>query len=309
MNKLKVLSLFNGISCGRLALERANIEVEKYVSCEIDFIPNSIAKYHYPNDTYLGDVFKVDFSQFEGFDLLIGGSPCNYWTIAKTNRETTSEGLGFELFKQFIRAYKESKCKYFLYENNESITKEIKNEISKYLEVSPIMINSALVSAQNRKRLYWTNIPNIIQPKDLNIKISDIIGVESYCLIKQPFMRRKINGVYDRRFEPRLDNKSGTIVGTNAGQSNMIAIKTNKELSNCYVKNSYFYGFGKEYPIKLPDGYYIIRSLDINEMEQLQTLPIGYTSIVKPSYARKCIGNGWTVDVIAFIFSHLKQYI
>lgn len=156
------MSTFNGISCGRVALERANIPVERYVSYEIDDNANMVAKDNYPNDEYYGDVFEADFSQYEGFDLLIGGSPCTYWSIAKAGqgiRETQASGLGWELFSQYVRALKETKPKYFLYENNESMSDDIKNEITKHLGVEPIMIDSADFSAQHRKRLYWTNIP------------------------------------------------------------------------------------------------------------------------------------------------------
>jgi len=185
---MQVLSLFNGISCGRIALERAGIPVERYVSYEIDKYANQIAQKNYPNDEYCGDVCTADFTQYKSFDLLIGGSPCTYWSIAKKGRETTSDGIGFQLFSQYARALKESGCKWFLYENNYSIHKDIKSEISKALGVEPIMINSALVSAQQRKRCYWTNIPGIQQPKDKGILLKDILESElpyqekSYCM-------------------------------------------------------------------------------------------------------------------------------
>lgn len=172
---MKVLSLFNGISCGRLALERAGIPVERYVSYEIDKYANKIAQKNYPGDEYNGDVFEGDFTKYKGFDLLIGGSPCTYWSIAKKDRETTSDGIGFQLFSQYVRALRESSCKYFLYENNYSIHKDIKAEITKALGVEPIMINSALLSAQSRKRCYWTNIPNVTQPEDKGILLKDIL--------------------------------------------------------------------------------------------------------------------------------------
>lgn len=119
---------------------------------------------------------------------MIGGSPCTYWSIAKRNRETTCDGEGFKLFMEYVRALKESECKYFIYENNYSIHKNIKAEISRQLGVEPIMINSALVSAQSRKRCYWTNIPNVQQPKDKGILVKDILesGIswqgKTYCL-------------------------------------------------------------------------------------------------------------------------------
>lgn len=173
--KMKVLSLFDGISCGMVALERAGIEVERYDAYEIEKSAIAISKKNYPNIYHCGNVYDADFSKYNDFDLLIGGSPCTYWSIARKDRETTSSGIGFDLFMQFVKAKEQSGCKYFLYENNNSISKEIKDEISKYLGVQPIMINSELVSAQSRKRCYWTNIPNITQPKDKGIKLQDIL--------------------------------------------------------------------------------------------------------------------------------------
>lgn len=172
---LSVLSLFDGISCGRVALERAKIQVDRYVAYEIENSAIAISKHNWNDIEYCGDVYVADFTKYKGFDLLIGGSPCTYWSVAKKDRETTSDGIGFELFKQYVRALKESGCKYFLYENNYSMHKDIKAEITKYLGVEPIMINSSLVSAQSRKRLYWTNIPNVEQPKDKNILLKNII--------------------------------------------------------------------------------------------------------------------------------------
>ena len=185
---MKVLSLFDGISCGRLALERAGLPVECYDAFEIDKYAVTVSKNNYPDIVHHGDVFDGDFTQFKGYDLLLGGSPCTYWSIAKKERETTSDGMGFKLFMEYVRALRESECRYFLYENNYSIHQNIKDEISKHLGVQPIMINSALVSAQNRKRCYWTNIPNVTQPDDLGIMLADVLesGLpwqdKSYCM-------------------------------------------------------------------------------------------------------------------------------
>lgn len=185
---MNVLSLFNGISCGRVALERAGIPVEHYISFEIDKYANQVAKANYPDDEYNGDVFEADFTQFKGFDILIGGSPCTHWSIAKNGRETTSSGVGWELFMQYKRALIESGCRYFLYENNYSIHKDIQAAISEELGVEPIMINSALLSAQRRKRLYWTNIQGVEQPEDRGILLQDILesglahNEKSYCI-------------------------------------------------------------------------------------------------------------------------------
>ena len=176
---MKVLSLFDGISCGMIALERAGIPVDRYVAYEIDKYAIKISQNNYPQIEQCGDVTTADFTQYQGFDLLIGGSPCTHWSIANKNRQTTATGLGFELFMHFVRAYQESGCKYFLYENNNSISKEIKAEISRMLGVEPIMINSSLLSAQERKRCYWTNIPDVEQPLDKKIYLKDILEIET----------------------------------------------------------------------------------------------------------------------------------
>ena len=180
---MKVLSLFDGISCGRLALERAGLPVECYDAFEIDKYAVTVSRRNYPDILHHGDVFDGDFTRFKGYDLLLGGSPCTYWSIAKKGRETTSDGMGFRLFMEYVRALRESECKYFLYENNYSIHQNIKDEISNYLGVEPIMMNSALVSAQNRKRCYWTNIPNVVQPEDKGILLADIL--ENGMLLKR----------------------------------------------------------------------------------------------------------------------------
>ena len=185
---MQVLSLFDGISCGMVALERAGIPVERYVAYEIDENAIKVSMHNYPQIEHCGDVTKADFTQYKGFDLLIGGSPCTYWSIAKNGRETTPDGIGGKLFMEFVRALQESECRYFLYENNNSIHQNIKDFISEQLCVQPIMINSALVSAQQRKRCYWTNIPGICQPENEAILLKDILesGIswqdKSYCM-------------------------------------------------------------------------------------------------------------------------------
>lgn len=172
---MKVLSLFDGISCGMVALERVGIEVERYVAYEIDKYAIQVSEKNYPMIEHRGDVFEADFTEFKGFDLLIGGSPCTYWSIAQHNRETTPDGIGGQMFMQYVRALKESECKYFLYENNKSMHNNIKDFISEQLGCEPIMIDSALLSAQTRKRYYWTNIPGVCQPEDKGIVLEDVL--------------------------------------------------------------------------------------------------------------------------------------
>lgn len=278
---MKVLSLFDGISCGMVALERAGIPVEKYVAYEIDDNAIKVSKNNYPFIEHCGDVLKADFTKYKGFDLLIGGSPCTYWSVAKTNgeRETIPSGLGWDLFKEYVRALKESECKYFLYENNFSISPQIKVAITKELNVEPIMINSSLVSAQNRKRLYWTNIPRVNQPIDKNIELKDIL---------KPTHEWK---------------KVGKWVYSKWGEKQKI--DTLKKLSS---KKSSTLTTRKTHPANyyLNEDKTMYTNLDSEEWEKLQTLPIGYTNILTEVNRHKAIGNAWTVDVIAHIFSFLR---
>lgn len=358
---MRVLSLFDGISCGMLALERAGIAVENYDAFEIDRYAIKVSESNYPNIVHHGDVFDGDFTQFKGYDLLIGGSPCTYWSIAKKGRETTSDGMGFRLFMEYVRALRESECKYFLYENNYSIHQNIKDEISKYLGVEPIMINSALVSAQQRKRCYWTNIPNITQPDDLGIMLTDVLenGVpwqdKSYCMTaryqgaifsntlerKQRTMvavpvgaaqrgrytqtgsrSKKAEGGTEQFIEIRKDNKSNCLTTVQkdslvcapvrvgqygkGGQGQRIYSVRGKSVTLSANGGGQGAKTGL-YKIDLPDGDYIIRKLTPIEAERLQTLPDNYTAGISNTQRYKCIGNGWTVEVIAHILGGLND--
>ncbi len=362
---MKVLSLFDGISCGMVALERAGFPIESYAAFEIDKYAVTISYKNYPQIEHMGNVFDGDFTKFKGHDLLIGGSPCTYWSVAKRNRETSCDGIGFKLFMEYVRALYESQCRYFLYENNYSIHKDIKSEISKCLGVEPIMINSALLSAQQRKRCYWTNIPNVVQPKDKGILLKDIIesGLpwqdKSYC------MTSTYSGAI---FKNTLERKQRTMIAepyitgiSEYMESNLLAepviiqrghgfnkggVKHDKcptfTSSGSFVFNNLiaepirigqigkggqgqriYSVHGKSvslkangggqgsntglYKIDLPDGDYIIRKLTPIEAERLQTLPDNYTEGISATQRYKCIGNGWTVDVIAHILNFLPK--
>lgn len=167
--------MFDGISCGRVALDRAGIAVSEYEAFEIDKYAKSVSRYNFPDIRQHGDVLEADFSQFIGYDLVMGGSPCTFWSIAKNNREVDKSGTGWKLFMRFVEAVRIIKPKYFLYENVASMPANIKEYISEELGCQPVLINSALVSAQQRKRLYWTNIQGITQPEDKGILLKDII--------------------------------------------------------------------------------------------------------------------------------------
>jgi len=171
---MKVLSLFDGMSCGMIAFRQLGIPVEEYHAYEIDKYAVQVSKHNFPEIVHHGDVFQGDFGNLEtsrndsevnriqGFDWLIGGSPCTYWSIAQNpdKRETTANGIGWELFQQYVRALHEAEPEYFLYENNDSMDNAIRESISEAFGFGPVMINSALVSAQFRKRLYWVGKRN-----------------------------------------------------------------------------------------------------------------------------------------------------
>lgn len=170
---MNVLSLFDGISCGQIALERAGLKVDKYFASEIDKDAISVTQYNYPNTIQLGDIRNINLDILPKIDLLIGGSPCQDLSRAKTNG-CGLNGEKSSLFYEYVRVLNEIKPKYFLLENVK-MKKEYMDIITKELGVNPILIDSSLVSAQHRERLYWTNIPIIEMPKDKNILLKDII--------------------------------------------------------------------------------------------------------------------------------------
>ncbi len=182
---VKILSLFDGMACGMIAMRLAGVEVESYDAYEIDKYAIKTAQHNFPMIKEHGDVFDADFTQYEGVDFLIGGSPCTYWSIAQTkNRETVASGMGWELFSQYVRALHEAKPKYFIYENNKSMSKDIRASIDKAFGFEAVLINSALVSAQNRQRLYWVgkrnedgtySKVNVEQPADRGILLKDVL--------------------------------------------------------------------------------------------------------------------------------------
>lgn len=172
---MKIVSLFDGISCGHVALNRAGIAVEQYAAFEIDRYAKSISQYNYPHIQHHGDVLNADFRRFRSFDMVMGGSPCTFWSIAKAKREVDKNGIGWKLFMRFVDAVKQVRPRYFLYENVASMPNAIREYISEELGMEPVKINSALVSAQQRNRLYWTNIPHIVQPADKGILLQDIL--------------------------------------------------------------------------------------------------------------------------------------
>lgn len=180
------MSLFDGMSCGQIAFRQLGISVDRYISYEIDKYAIQVTQHNFPNTEQRGDVFAADFTEYQGVDWLIGGSPCTKWSIAQKNdRETQpNSGIGWELFSQYVRALREAKPEYFLYENNKSMSKEIRAAIDMAFGFEAVEINSALISAQNRQRLYWVGRRNadgsysrvrIPLPIDRGIVLRDIL--------------------------------------------------------------------------------------------------------------------------------------
>lgn len=294
---MNVLSLFDGISCGQIALERAGIKVDKYYASEIEETAIQVTQHHYPDTIQLGNIFDLNFEELKkiNIDMIIGGSPCTFWSISRRDRETTCEGFGFELFSKYEEAIKIINPKYFLYENNYKIADDITNEITKRLGVSPRIVNSSLLSGQQRYRQYWTNI-DFYYPQDKGICVNDLIDVNEeeedlmYCS-----NIRKENNYYSSKCVRIGEIGKG-------GQGERIYSPYGKSVT--LTAN----GGGRG----AKTGLYLIgnkvRKLSCLEAERLQTLPDNYTSIIKSKTDRyKAIGNGWTVNVIAHIFSFLPD--
>lgn len=443
---MKIVSLFDGMACGMLAMLGANVNVDEYYAYEIDKYAVQTATHNFPNIIECGDVFKADFTQYKDVDFIVGGSPCTYWSIAqKNNRETEASGLGWELFSQYVRALKEIKPQFFIYENNKSMSKAIRESITEAFGFDAICINSALVSAQNRQRLYWVGKRNedgtyskvdVQQPEDRGILLRDILdsGMDltsrdksfayttrcngaipedtikrnrhtmiaepigetkdgkSYCLtagysngngenignyaahtlekgcksmVAEPVnitnegkaqciratcykdgIRNMVGNNIDKRTcvaeavsdapkqvgaMPRpngelstsqgfriydINAKTVTLKGNAGGAggktglyampvefengipTKAISSSDGKTYTVYSVSNGIIVIKGKEYPIKLKDGYYIIRKLSVNECKRLQTVPEWYEFPVSNAQAYKMLGNGWTVEVI-----------
>lgn len=289
--KLNVLSLFDGISCGQVALERAGIEVENYYASEIKNNAIKVTKLHYPNTIHIGDINSVDFKEYIGkIDLIIGGSPCQDFSPVKWIN-WQSKGLNGDkssLFYKYLEALTVIKPKYFLLENVK-MKKDCEEQLSNFLGVNGLHINSRLVSFQNRPRIYWTNIPNVNIPKDKNINFQDFKDVDyEYC------SKFKVNKTPSR--EKMWNN------GLGRNQGGACANVTNLEKIYCITrKQDRFPNSGL---IEFDD---FCRYLTRRELELGQTLPEGYTDILTYNQMQDVVGDGWTVDVIAHIFKGLKD--
>lgn len=314
---MNILSLFDGMSCGQIALDKLGIKVDNYFASEIDKYAMKVALKNYPKTRHVGSVEFVNGSNFPKIDLLIGGSPCQGFSFA--GKQLNFEDPRSKLFFEFVRVLKETKPKYFLLENVR-MKKEYQDIISEYLGCEPFFINSSLVSAQNRQRLYWTNIPSLKKPKDREILLCDIIdsGVvdrdKSYCIdanywkgttIEQYIKKARRQVVFEasafterrteeaKRIRREYQKKYGRDFSPRRGKEMVLR---NDGKMNCLTAT---YSM-KEHT--LLDEKINYRKLTPIECERLQTVPDNYTDCVSNSQRYKMLGNGWTVDVIAHIF-------
>lgn len=279
MKPINVLSLFDGISCGQIALERAGIPVNQYFASEIDNKAIKVTQHNYPNTIQLGSVTDLKYIDWLNpkIDLIIGGSPCQGFSFS-------GEQLNFNdprsaLFFEYVRILKEIQyvnpnVKFLL--ENVKMKQEYQDIISFHLGVKPVSVNSAIVSAQMRNRLYWTNIEGFSIPTDRGINLQSILDCggytnkeKAYCLLESESRPQVCNWKRFRRWRKK-------------GFVNIVFTDPSLNL----FKN---------------------RILSQNECERLQTVPEGYTSILSRNEAAGTLGNGWTVDVIVEFFKNLKQ--
>jgi DNA-cytosine methyltransferase len=305
---LNVCSLFDGMSCGQIALERAGIPVNTYYASEVDIYATEITKKNYPDTIHLGDVRYVNGYDLASIDLLIGGSPCQGFSFA--GGQLNFDDPRSKLFFEFERIKNECNPKYFLLENVK-MKKESEQIISERLGVEPIEINSNLFSAQNRKRLYWTNIPFDTNITDKNIKLKDIIehGIvdrdKSHCLDANYWKGGNLTSYFEKHRRQLVFSEDGLCHVGLADVNGYDLMKRVYHIEGKAPTLNACTGGNREPKIAVGDKLW--RKLTPLECERLQTVPEGYTEGVSNTQRYKMLGNGWTVDVVAHIFKGLCE--
>ena len=331
---MNVLSLFDGMSCGQIALNRLGVKYDKYFASEIDKYAMQITKQNYPDTIHIGDVSAIKAAELPKIDLLMGGSPCQGFSFA--GKQLNFDDPRSALFFEFVRLLKECKPKYFLLENVR-MKKIYQDVITEHLGVEPIMINSSLLSAQNRLRLYWTNILGVKQPEDKGLVLRDILEYEqnSVSELSEAKKDRVLNSQRGKGFfyNPDQHDKIGTLIAgyhKNPTDASYLEIPI-KNPERVQEKKNYWQmdvsgkGYGSQQdrirkldkpsnslaagsasiPKVMLHEKVIYRKLTPIECERLQTVPDNYTQGVSNTQRYKMLGNGWTVDVICHILSHL----
>ena len=315
---MNVLSLFDGMSCGRIALDRLGIKVDNYYASEIDKYAIKVSEANYPDIIQVGDVTALDLSTLPKIDLIMGGSPCQGFSFA--GKQLAFDDPRSALFFEFVKCVKELKPKYFLLENVR-MKKEYLDVISEYMGVEPICINSALVSAQNRVRYYWTNIPGIEQPEQRGIVLRDILETnksdildniqeKSYVIKAQYYKSSKANFEANNGFRATGIPQKPIQVGT------AVDIKGHDILKRVYSENgkpptvnAQSGGTAGSGNMLVEDKEIYWRKLTCRECERLQTVPDNYTNHVSNTQRYKMLGNGWTIEVIAHILKNMELNI
>lgn len=323
MNK-NILSLFDGISCGYVALERAWIKVENYYASEIDKYAIEISNKNYSNIHRLGDInnWETRDIDWSSIDIVMGWFPCQSWSMS--GKKLWDKDPRWQLFWTMLDVIKKvlssnPNAKFLM--ENVKMKKEFEDYITFHAEealwkVNKILINSALVSAQNRNRFYWSNIDWIEQPKDKWLFLRDIILDEvdeeynlSAEILEKISKRKSFKNPLDKIYD--WDMKSATITARWAWEMHswMILYNTRIPISN-FNQDNMFCGLNDKVPTLTTGDWYlrpktILRRITPEECELLQTLPIWYTSWISKRQRYKVLGNGWTVDVIAHIFKYL----
>lgn len=331
---MKILSLFDGMACGRIALERAGIEVTEYWASEIDQHAMKVAKHNWPDIKHVGDVTGVRIPKGVKIDLLIGGSPCQGFSFA--GKQLNFDDPRSKLFFEFVRILKECRrynpdVRFML--ENVVMKQEYQDVISEHLGVKPIFINSSLVSAQVRKRLYWTNIEDIQLPDDKGILLKDILEFEvkeSYLLSQKAidYMGRPVKGGrnhFDFKHHHDSDNDKSQCITANTYKGVPYNVLITTEAISRIARKKY--SDPKIYPDKtgtlntknnsgqlsvdsgttlIPFEKYLRRLTEV-ECERLQTVPDNYTSCVSSTQRYKMLGNGWTIDIITHILKNIKN--
>lgn len=313
MNKMNILSLFDGVSCGQLALNRVGINYNNYYASEIDKSAMKVTQSNFPSTIQLGDIknWKNWNIDWVSIDLVLSGFCCQSFSFSGKGLNFQDErGKLFFIFAEILNHIKQFNPDVLFLAENVVMKKEYEAVINDCLGVEPILIDSALVSAQMRKRLYWTNIKNVQLPDDYGIKLIDILEDDS-----------KLN---PGAIRGRYLNKA-TIVGRRLNENGQredynkaIPItqclevrKVNRDKSNCLttvdkdnvITNLPVGRYPDAFKNKLPYRYYTLR-----ELCRLQTIPENYfDGIVSESAARKAIGNGWTVDIISHILRNINN--
>lgn len=302
---MNVLSLFDGMSCGQIALQKSGFQVDKYFASEIDKYAIKVAKANYPDTIHVGDVTTVSADDLPQIDLLIGGSPCQGFSFA--GKQLNFDDPRSKLFWEYVRLLKELQPTYFLLENVR-MKQQSMDVITEALGVEPIFINSSLVSAQNRQRYYWTNIPMDGLPDDKGIKLRDILedGVvdrdKSHCLDANYFKGGNLKQYFEKHRRQLVFSADGLC---QVGETAEYQHYKHDQIKRVYHPDGKaptlltMQGGNREPKVYMQPNSW--RKLTPLECERLQTVPEGYTAHVSNTQRYKMLGNGWTVDVIAHI--------